>query len=184
MYWYKQSSHITAFLCFIPILLFAGCKPDNKETGAALKYFDVKGYFTTDTAALRKLNKPVYKTITHNGITESKEVHINNWGQELDFFIRSDINKPAWKDSYTITANNEFLIYKAKYPELKMREMIISKNQGKVRWILIYNTSTNKLFSTKEKLSYFPDSLYLIEKVQRVRLLGTNYYKITGVINK
>ena len=82
---------------------------------------------TTDTARLNKLNTAVLKTVTDNGATESKKVKIDNWGRELDLFIASDINKPAWKDSYTITGDSDLILYKAKDQELKMREMVIKK---------------------------------------------------------
>ena len=160
----------------------SGCRPDVKETGAALKYFDLKGYLTKDTARLNKLNKPVFKTVSHNGITESKTVHIDNWGLELDLFIGSDINRPAWKSSYTIAAGDNILLYKAKDPLLKTQEMIIKLDKQKVKWIFIYNHTKNILYQTSEWLSYFPDSLYLIRKVQKVRLMGTNRYRIQGVI--
>lgn len=159
---------------------WSSCKPDIKET----KFFDLKGYFTRDIGHLKKLNKTVLKTITYNGVTESKNVNINNWGLELDSFIGSDINRPAWKNSYNVTANDDFLLYIAKYPELKMRKMLIKKEKGKVKWILIYNKTKNIIYQTSEKLTYFPDSLYLIEKTQRARLLGTNVYKVRGVISR
>jgi len=159
-----------------------GCKPDIKETGATLKYFDIKGFFATDIARLNKLNKPVLKTIVYNGVTEKKNVQIKNWGPELDLFAGSDINKPAWKNSYSIVANDDFLLYKAKYPELKMREMLIKKVNGKVKWMMIFNRTKNIIYQTTEKLSYFPDSVYTIEKAQKVRLMGTNFYKVQGII--
>jgi hypothetical protein len=124
------------------------------------------------------------KTITYNGVTEQKKVQINNWGLELDSFIGSDINRPAWKNSYNVTANDDFLLYIAKYPELKMRKMLIKKEKGKVKWMLIYNKTKNIIYQTTEKLTYFPDSLYMIEKVQRVRLMGTNVYKVQGIISR
>jgi len=158
------------------------CKPDVKETGAELKYFDIKGFFTADTARLNKLNILVLKTVNHNGITESKKVKIGNWGRELDLFISSDINRPAWKDSYKIISSDSSVIYEATDPDLKMREMVIKNINGKVKWILIYNRTKNVLYQTTEKLSYFPDSLYIIDKSQSVRIMGANYYKIKGVI--
>jgi hypothetical protein len=182
MYWCRLKSFINFVLIGGIMLTGLACKPDIKETGATLKYFDIKGYFNADTARLNKLNKEVLKTATNNGVAESKTVKIDNWSSELDLFIGSDINKPAWKDSYTIVDNNNFLLYKAKDPDLKMREMLIKKDKQQVKWILIFNRTKNLLYQTTEKLSYFPDSLYLIEKVQRVRLIGTNSYKIQGVI--
>jgi hypothetical protein len=181
MYWYKTRGAVTGML--MVALWLAACHPDVKET-AALKYFDIKGYFAKDSIFLTRLNKPVFKTVTHNGVTESKEVHIANWGQELSLFKEADINRPAWKNSYTIIANDDVTLYKAKYPELKMREMIIKTDKNQVKWILIFNKTKNILYQTTEKLSYFPDSLYLIEKVQKVRLMGINNYRIQGVLSR
>jgi len=182
MYWYRSKPGIIPGYIGLVLILATACKPDIKETGAALKYFDIKGYFTAETSRLKKLDKPVVKTVTHNGASETKTIHINNWGTELDLFIGSDINRPAWKDSYTITCSDNFFIYKAKFPELKMRQMVIKKDKDVVKWILIFNRTKNILYQTTEKLSYFPDSLYLIEKDQKVRLMRKNKYKVQGLI--
>ena len=164
------------------MLLAFGCKPDIKETGAALSYFDLKAFLKADTAKLSNLNKPVFKTVNHNGVIESKKLMIADWGRELSLFTESDINRPAWKYSYTVINNDEFLIYKARYPELKMRQMMIRKVKNQIKWIVIYNRTKNALYQTSEKLTYYPDSLYLIEKRQQVRLMGINRYAIKGMI--
>lgn len=190
MYWYKKlPGNIFIAGAIAAIFCISGCKPGIKETGAALKYFDIKGFFTADAARLSKLNKPVMKTVTHNGVTQSKKVRIGNWGRELDLFIGSDINRPAWKDSYTITVSGDITIYRAKDPELKMHQMDIKEDKGKVKWILIFNHTPKDLlhrilYQSSEKLSYFPDSLYSIEKDQRVRLIGNDTYKVQGLIGK
>jgi hypothetical protein len=160
------------------------CKQDGKEAGTGLKYFDIKGYFTADTARLNKLDKFVIKTVIHNGVTETKKVKIDNWGQELDMFAGADINRPAWKNSYTIATGDNLVLYKAKEDDLKVREIIVKKDKEKVKWIVIYTRTKNILYQTTEKLSYFPDSLYLIEKDQHVRLMGRNRYKIQGVVER
>jgi hypothetical protein len=180
MYWCKSKLFLFAALSWG--IFLSACKPAIKETGASLKYFDLKGYFKKDSARLAKQNPLVFKTVSHNGTDESKQVHIANWGLELSLFKESDINLPALKDSYSITADSNFLIYRAKYPELKTREILIKKLDGKVKWIVIFNQSKNILFHTAEKLSYLPDSLYMIEKSQSVRFLGTNKYRIKGVL--
>jgi hypothetical protein len=183
MYWCKFKLFPAAAL--FGILLLSGlpsCRPDIKQSGAVSNYFDVGGYFKADTARLKKLNLPVNKTVTHNGVTENKTVHITNWGQELNLFIQSDINRPAWKNSYRIQTMDSLLIYTAKYPDLRTTKIVIRKDKDKVKWILLYNHTKNLLYETREKLSYFPDSVYLIEKWQRVRLMGRNNYRIEGVL--
>ena len=182
MYWYKAKQlhgvMLTGIL-FLTICLIS-CKPAIKETGASLKYFDIKGYFEKDSARLTRAHKMVFKTVLHNGVSESKKMYIANWGLELNFFKSSDINRPAWRDSYTIQADSNFLIYKAKDPDLKTREIVIKLDKGKVKWILIGNYTKNLLYTTREKLSYFPDSLYMVEKMQAVRVIGINRYWVKG----
>jgi len=185
MYWYSSKTllkGVAGGLFFISAL--TACAPDKTSTTASTKYFDIKGYFHTDSARLTKLNKPVFKTVYHNGVTEKKRVHIDNWGTELSLFSESDINRPAWKDSYNILQEGNILIYQAKDPELKTREILIKRVDGKLVYILIANYTKNALYQTKEVLSYFPDSLYQINKIQTVRLLGTNRYQIKGFFNQ
>ena len=180
-------AQVRAFVSLLSIALivsfFPACKPDIKETGSAIKYLDLKAYFKADSARLNNQHKLTYKTVTHNGITESKNVKIDNWARELSLFTESDINKPAWKDSYQVQQNDHTLIYIAKDPSLKTREIIINKKDGRVQWIAIYNYTKNILYDTREKLSYIPDSIYRIEKTQHVKLLGVNKYVITGRLN-
>lgn len=183
MYWYKLKTISRAALTIsvAGILLLPACKPEIKETGSAMPYFDLKGYFHTASAALARQNKQVLKMVMQNGVAETRKVHIANWENEFSLFIGSDINKPAWKDSYTVETTGDALIYKAKYPELETTEIVINKPHNKVKWILIFNHTKNMLYETKEKLTYFPDSMYMIEKVQRVKLLGSNRYDIKGL---
>jgi len=189
MYWCR--SRLTAvFTSGIMLVLCASaCKPNVKE----MNFFDLKGYFTAQAAKLHKLNPSVLKTVTEKGISESKKLKIGDWERELGLFIGSDINVPAFKNSYKIIDEDNLLIYKTNDPKLKVREILIKKEKNKVKWILIYyktpptrwmGVKVPSLDQTAEKLSYFPDSLYLIEKVQTVRFIGTNIYKIQGLIGK
>jgi hypothetical protein len=186
MYWYK-SKHLQTVIIAAG-MLFAGllpaCKPDIKETGDADTYFDLKGYFQTEAAKLTAHNNPVFKTAVHNKNTESKKVTIDNWERELNLFISSDINKPAWKDSYSVQNTANTLIYIAQDSTLETKRIIIKKDGDKVKWILIFNHTKNRLYETKEKLTYIPDSMYRIEKSQKVRLLGLNRYEIKGLLGQ
>ncbi len=186
MYWYKTKTSYKIVLLggFTLLSGLQACKPDKAQPNGTLKYFDVAGYFKADTSKLQKQNPEVNKTVTHNGVTENKTVRIPNWGQELNLFIQSDINRPAWKNSYTVLNTDSLIVYKAKTPDLHTVEIMIRKDKAKVKWVLIFNHTKNLLYETREKLSYYPDSAYQIEKWQKVRLMGKNFYKIDGVLKK
>jgi hypothetical protein len=183
MYWYKSRCFLSASIGFVLIFVLSlpSCKPDIKETGAQLKYFDLKGYFAKDSVRLTHQNPLITKTASHNKVSETKKVHIANWGTELALFKESDINKPAWRDSYKAETSEDITTYRATDPNLKTREIMIKQVNGKLKWIFIYNYTKNILYETSEELSYFPDSLYTINKKQTVRLIGTNFYNIKGV---
>ena len=182
MYWYKPLKKYTLFAGGLLLLgSWYACKPEIKETGATLKYFDMKDFFRADSARLAAANKPVVKTVTHNGVTETKKLLIQNWGQEFGLFVSSDINKPAWKDSYTIQQNADSIVYQAKFPELKTRRLVIKKQDGKVLSVSILNNVSNLLYNTTEKLMYVPNKYYQIEKDQKVKVMGANNYVVKGV---
>ncbi|MGI4805626.1 MAG: hypothetical protein ACRYFL_12700 [Janthinobacterium lividum] len=166
------------FTIFVFAGSFSSCKPDIRQNETS--YFNLNTYFGNEAKKLAKANFEVVKTVSRNGEAETKKVKIENWSQELSVFSESDINKPSWKKSYKTTASGDFTIYKALDPDLKTQEIIIKKANNQIAYLMIYNVVNNKLFQTKEKLTYFPDSLYIIRRKQHVRFLGTNDYLIEG----
>ena len=180
MYWCKQRITLLLFFGLLAIGL-TSCRPEIKKAN----FFDLSGYFTKEAARLNARNKPVFKTVEHNGDFEGKKILIRDWNAELSLFKNSDINKPAWSSSYGIYGNNGITIYMAKDIDLRTRRIMIKQENGKVKWIVIYNHAPkNLLYDSFEKLTYIPDSLYLIEKRQSVRVLGTNRYRIKGLFNQ
>jgi len=163
------------------VVAYTSCKPENLQEGAQKEYFDLKAYFKKNIALLKKQNKPITKTVIHNGATETKQVKISNWETELGMFAESDINKPAWKGSYAKQDSAGATVYKALDEGLKTRKIVIDKNAGgDIKRIYIYNEVNNALYKATEELSFYPDSIYSINKHQKVTLLGANTYNITG----
>lgn len=177
MYWYKSLFNIRlAFLALIVSL--ASCKPDIHQS--KISYFSLNDYFAQQTQKYAKANFSVLKTVSRNGEAETKTVKIENWPRELSLFSESDINKPSWRNSYKTTVSGNFTIYKALEPDLKTREILLKKQNNQLVYVMIFNVVDNKLFQTREKLTYYPDSLYVIHRKQNIRFLGTNDYVITG----
>lgn len=185
MYWCKGFYSNTKLLCSVLLCVsgLAACRPDVHESTGSKRYFDLKKFISTDSARLNKANLLISKTVSQNKSEEqTRNIIIKNWGQELGLFSASDINKPAWRDSYTIAQKGDSVVYTAKDAELVTRRMVIQTNNGQVKKISINNNTKNLLYKTKEHLVYFPDSLYIIDKLQQVKLIGSNRYLIKGKI--
>jgi hypothetical protein len=148
-------------------------------------YIDLETYFKSEAGRLSKKKNLVNKTIRQNGTSESKNKIEIDWLNELSLFIGSDINKPAWKDSYKIIQNNLELSYIALDSNLRTKEIHIQKDlKGNLNQIYIKNVNKNRLYESMEGLIYIPDSVYSIKKEQRVLLLGDNSLFIEAKIIK
>ena len=164
----------------LAFLILSACSQPKEEK--ALKTFaDLKGFFEAEARRLAKSDPEVKKTVARNDSSETREVKNINWKTELSLFAESDINKPAWKDSYKVISLPGQTTYQAIDSSLRTREISISKDpEGKIKKITILNHVENMLYSSSEQLTYIPDSLYQISKRQHVAVMGDNRYYISG----
>jgi hypothetical protein len=164
------------------ILLLSGCFSAEKEKASTqIYYFDLKTYFTKTATKLNTIKPFVEKTVSKNQLSENKKLKISNWITELALFIDADINKPAWKDSYAKDSSATKIIYTAKEADLKTQKIEIDLKNGLPVKFKINSKMDNLLFHTTEELEFYPDSVYIINKHQKVMLLGENNYLIKGI---
>ncbi|MGB4397769.1 MAG: hypothetical protein WBJ10_00265 [Daejeonella sp.] len=162
-------------------LLFAACS-GTEQVREQKKYYDIKEFFSAEIKRLEKQDASVNKTVSRNGVSETKANFTPSWATELALFTDSDINKPAWRDSYNIQSDSLSTSYTTLDNDLRTKSIHIKKdNTGKLSEIRIVNSTSNYLYNSTEELHYIPDSLYRIVKKQDVILLGKNNYEITGV---
>nr|WP_294899312.1 hypothetical protein [uncultured Pedobacter sp.] len=163
----------------IILFLFSSCS--SSPDGQAQKhnyFFDIAGYFKQQASTLG--NKTVIKTVSKNKVSETKTLVMKNWDQELQLFTDCDINKAAWKDSYRRDSSTNTLTYTTTDPDLRVRSIKINFESKLPKKIEINTQSKNLLYNTTEDLIFTADSLYQITKHQKVILLGSNDYEISG----
>jgi hypothetical protein len=148
------------------------------------RYTDVAGFFQMEIERLQKQKLKVHKKVSRNGDSEYRENLSPNWSTELSLFAESDINKPAWRNSYQTRKVGDAITYTALDSNLRTRSITIRRNKkGKIDELVVVNQTQNYLYTAFEKLYYYPDSLYRIIKKQKVVLLGNNSYEISGIFN-
>ena len=169
-------------IAFLLIIFFSSCN-NQEETTPKNDFFDLKGFFEAEAKRLSNKNSLSNKLVTQNNQTEIKKGLSVDWDDELALFMASDVNKPAWINSYKYSEDNLRISYFALDTSLRTRYVEILKDKnGRTVFIKIKNSSRNMLYESSEELTYIPDSSYTIDKNQSVRFLGTNNYQIKGTI--
>lgn len=174
---------------YTPLIIFiitlVSCNQPSAVNSGTNNYFDVKGFFENEARRLAQLNTLVLKTVMKDNRKETRKMRISNWQAELGLFMESDINKPAWKSSYKVSGDKKRLLYTATDSTLRTQRILIEKDSsGVIKHISVLNRNRNMLYESDDKLDYFTDSLYRIQKEQDVLILGNNTYEVTGNISK
>lgn len=160
--------------------LFFCCSPKQDANAARQdKYIDIPAYFKQEIERLQKSKPIVLKTVIKDSISETKEISISNWGDELSSFTTVDLNKPAYAGLLKKDSSDRKSSYTATDPEIDLSSVEITwaKDNSPLS-IRIKRTIKNSLYQTQEILTYQRDSIYSLEKEQSVLLLGDKHYKI------
>lgn len=169
----------TIFFCLI--LALSACNLKEQEKVSTKTYFDLDGYFKKEAARLTTTNPTIRKTVWVNGKAEEKTIAIKNWEKEFDSFISSDINKASWRGSFKLKKAGNVSTYTTQSAKIPVKKVeIVYDVHQKVKALKIFVVNTNDLYTSKDTLSYFADSLYQIKKVQQIRLMKEKKYEITG----
>ncbi len=184
MYWYKKkNTQNKAVIAVAVTALFLSCTSNPKDgTGIRETYFDIPGYFKTEIARLTQEKPVVDKTVVKDSLSETKEIQIPDWENELSSFTSIDLNKPAYagilkKDS---TANKIKITSSDPKIDIAAVEIEYSEN-GEPAAFRIQRNIQNSLYETHETLHYAKNKGYSLEKNQSVLILGDKYYHIEGV---
>jgi len=172
-------------LLFLFILFCLGaCNPAPKQKQVnTLTYFDLKGYIAKEAARLNQSNTEIDKSVIVNNSSEQKEVKIADWSKELSVFSDADINKSAWQGLFKATINKESKTYISDQEKVPVKSLRIQYRNGKLYGIEILIKTENLLYTSNDTLTYFPDSLYQVKKVQHIKMLDKKNYQVTGKFN-
>lgn len=167
------------------VLLLPAWSCSNTENTSTIQrtapYFSLADYFGEEAERLQQNNPKIAKTVSKNGEQEEKRTQVTDWKDEFALFIDADINKPAWQNSYQVDSTGSSVTYTSTDPTLRTQEIHVERSKtGKVSHIRIINQASNMLYQTDEKLDYYVDSLYRIDKQQHVRIIGESHYTVTG----
>ena len=177
---------IIGLLIFCAFL--SACNPEIKE-GNTKKYFDLKGLIEAQIKTLNTQKPFVQKTILMSEKSESQLVKSIDWAKELELFIQTDLNKPAFIQSYQVDSSSISLIYKLKDTEkLPIKYLTISKIGENGISIEALVSNENYLYQNERHLKLFLKnnevSNYQIEGFQKIVFGDRKTFKINSIIKR
>lgn len=153
----------------------------NTEFNENLKYYSLERYFLNESKRLNQENPEIIKSVLIDEKHEKKNLKVEDWENELQSFINSDINKDAWINSYSIDSSQNSITYTALEDGLKTRKIKVSTHlNGTIEKIEIDNLIENNLYTSKETLIYIPNDHFSIKLDQKVLFMGNNNFYIHG----
>ena len=162
------------------IILYCSCSQKQQDIPQGEPYFNIKNYFEKEADRLTKLNSTIIKTVSIDGVSEQKKVKIKDYKKELNTFISSDINKASWRGAFVVKKEENQILFTSDNEKVPVKKVQIQFEKNKVKSIQIVVKTINILYHSSDTLTYFPDSLYEIKKMQKIKLLNSKRYSVVG----
>lgn len=177
---------------FFSLLLLASCADTAKDERNALnqsQYVDLNSYFEAEILRLNQSNYALEKTLLFDGETEKINTVKVNWKKEIEPFLELDILKNTYTgrlnaDTVLLSQDEFDIIYTPNDSSVDLKQLHVQYNHQKIKAIKAQFASHNPLYQSYKLYDYFPDSLYMIEGNQKVKLVHSPSYKVSARIIK
>lgn len=139
------------------LLILSSCQTPAETSTEPNAYYDVKGFVQSQIHLLSQQKPTIEKTMVVGQDEEKRTTKAVDWKKELELFLQSDINKPAFRQSYA-TERPDSLTYTYKIQtgeDLPVRflKVVLDKNSGKPALIEAKISSKNKLYESEKNLA-------------------------------
>jgi len=167
------------FSTLLLIFFLGACNTAPKNNAVTTRqYFDLKGYVSAAAQRLNQLNPQIDKTVTINQSAEHKKLKITDWQKELSVITDADINKSAWKGLFSIRKNQNSISYISDNDKVPVKSLTVKYKNGKPEGVEILMETTNLLYTSRDILTFYPDSIYQVRKTQKIKLLNKKEYQV------
>ncbi|MCE7043697.1 hypothetical protein [Dyadobacter sp. CY312] len=148
---------IVGLFLFLAVFLILSCdsKVEDDQNNEKI-FYDLAGFVNQQVSELNKL-KPAVTKMTIMGV-ESNQIETSdiNWQKELELFSQADINKPAFRQSYSVSRpdSSTFLYVSKEGDRLPIRRLQIVVDSTNAPLVVeAFIKSDNKLYTSEKSIS-------------------------------
>ncbi len=161
----------------------ASCGSGEKAAGT-VSYFSLQAFFQNEFTRLARDSIALEKEAWLNDHFDHSFNPSPDWPKELNLFIESDINKPAYLGSYTCDTidwgDSLAIQYRALEKSLRTRELEIRLRGDSLTGIFIAYEDNNPVFTASRTMRYRPGKGYSISGMQGTAAGGHTRLEIKG----
>lgn len=170
--------HLYQYLLLIILstIVFQACREQTAAPGKQPEpFFDLEAYMETQISKLNEKQPGVSKSILVDGQRETKQFDSLDYRTELKTFLKSDINRKAWVDKYSIDSTFEgsrlkSVVYKARAADVKTQLLRVLYEEGEVSDIYVENRTKSIVADVLQDLHFQPHTGYRLSTTQETVL--------------
>ena len=193
-FWGQVSNKSSLFLFVICLLVLSGCREEETDPNEKKTYYDLKGFVDNQIVYLNEKKPKVTKTVQLDGKKEVRAETETDWKKELELFAQADINKPAYRNSYSIIRNDSSVYeYRIKEGEkLPVQYLMIKVDSATQQPVSVKALlrSENKIYSSEKSIeltssrrnSLLEVSAYSVKGYQKLLFMNRKSFDITAKI--
>lgn len=168
------------------ICLLCACSKDPAEVYYEDQrfYYDLPSFITKQANNLQSKSQWVRKQVTKDGHSHIIERGDIEWMEELDLFIESDINRPAWRGEFkvdTIRLEREYVItYKTDNKQIPVKNVVVTidKETKQCLKVTVDRRTENFLYQSDQSLYFTTGEGYMMKGKLSVSYLFDSEYSI------
>ena len=147
-------------------------------------YYDLPSFIRSQAENLQNKSQWVRKHVTKDGHSHIIERGNIDWQEELDAFLESDINRPAWRGEFkvdTISLERVYVItYKTENKQIPVKNVVITidKDTGQCLQVTIDRKTKNFLYSSDQSMYFTTGEGYMMKGKLSVSYLFDSEYSI------
>lgn len=186
------SGKVIYYLSFLLLILCSACGETEELATSEKYYYDLAGWLQSEITDLSAGKPTIEKQTSLAGKSESLETSEVDWSKELELFMKADLNKPAYKNSYTTDQPNASLVvYTLKPTEnLVVQQLTIRYDSLGQQPVQIDGEleSVNKLYESRRSFSLFVEEGHLksfhVHGYQKLVMMDKRPFDIRVTIKK
>lgn len=147
-------------------------------------YYDLPSFISKQANNLQDKSQWVRKRVTKDGHSHIIERGDIEWLEELDLFLESDINRPAWRGEFkvdTIKLEREYVItYKTENKQIPVKNVVVTidKDTRQCLKVTVDRRTKNFLYQSDQSLYFTTGEGYMMKGKLSVSYLFDSEYSI------